>query len=113
GIEDADIENTSVLRTDVEQTPVGTATADADVPMLVGAAERTCQHPERPWELSVFGPVTLTWHSLDGHAHDITSVLAPKHKALLVFLALHPSGTTREAVREALWPDARGRRPLN
>src|SRR5699024_8368743 len=48
-----------------------------------------------------------------GHAHDITSVLAPKHKALLVFLALHPSGTTREAVREALWPDARGRRPLN
>lgn len=113
-IEDADIENTSLLHPDVEQTSVGTAMAENnDVPALVGATERTRQHPERPWELSVFGPVALTWHSPDGHAHDITSVLAPKHKALLVFLALHPSGTTREAVREALWPDARGRRPFN
>ncbi|WP_143061034.1 LysM peptidoglycan-binding domain-containing protein [Saccharopolyspora shandongensis] len=68
---------------------------------------------DRPVTLGVFGPATLTWHSPDGEDHDLTSALAPKHKALLVFLALHPNGTSRAAVREALWPDARGRRLYN
>ncbi|GGM81113.1 hypothetical protein GCM10012275_59730 [Longimycelium tulufanense] len=85
----------------------------ANVPDLIGEHEQPCEHPERPWALSIFGPITLSWRSPDGHDHDVTSALAPKHKALLVFLALHPSGTTRDAVREALWPDARGRRPFN
>ncbi|MEV0700046.1 LysM peptidoglycan-binding domain-containing protein [Saccharopolyspora sp. NPDC050389] len=82
---------------------------------MVTAAELA--HPadqdDRPVTIGVFGPVTLTWRSPDGEDHDITSALAPKHKALLVFLALHPNGTSRAAVREALWPDARGRRPYN
>lgn len=69
--------------------------------------------PNRPLSLAVFGPLTLTWHTPAGSEQDLTSVLAPKHKALLVFLALHPNGTSREAVREALWPEARGRRPYN
>jgi DNA-binding SARP family transcriptional activator len=110
----AGMESTPVMQPDRGECSGQAEAPDAsDVPRLVGATKRTRQHPERPWELSIFGPVTLTWHAPDGHAHDITSVLAPKHKALLVFLALHPSGTTREAVREALWPDARGRRPFN
>lgn len=69
--------------------------------------------PDLPLSLAVFGPLTLTWHTPNGTDRDLTSALAPKHKALLVFLALHPNGTSREAVREALWPEARGRRPYN
>lgn len=66
------------------------------------------------WSLTVLGPIVLMWHGHRGQAgQDMTSVLSPKHKTLLVFLALHPSGTTREAVREALWPEAGGRRPFN
>ncbi|GAA5120993.1 hypothetical protein [Haloechinothrix salitolerans] len=84
-----------------------------DVAMLVDTIERIRQPRNHPWALSIFGPVTLTWYSPNDEGHDVTSALAPKHKALLVFLALHPSGTTRDAVREALWPDARGRRPFN
>lgn len=80
---------------------------------LVNIVSQSGEPPERPLTLSIFGPVTLTWHSPGGEDHDLTSALAPKHKALLVFLALHPTGTTREAVREALWPEARGRRPFN
>ncbi|RKT86411.1 DNA-binding transcriptional activator of the SARP family [Saccharopolyspora antimicrobica] len=67
----------------------------------------------RPATLTILGPFTLTWDSAEGEECDLTSVLAPKHKALLVFLALHTTGTSRSAVREALWPSARGRRPFN
>ncbi|MBK0868712.1 hypothetical protein INP57_18025 [Saccharopolyspora sp. HNM0986] len=76
-------------------------------------ADSTPEPPDRPLSLAVFGPLTLTWHTPDGTDRDLTAALAPKHKALLVFLALHPNGTSREAVREALWPEARGRRPYN
>ncbi|WP_243793806.1 LysM peptidoglycan-binding domain-containing protein [Saccharopolyspora gloriosae] len=72
-----------------------------------------CGLAERPITLAVLGPPTLTWHTPDGADRDLTSMLAPKHKALLVFLALHPRGTSRATAREALWPDARGRRPYN
>lgn len=90
-----------------------TATEPSSVAQLVEVPEGTREQPERPVTLAVFGPVTLTWHTPDGADQDLTGALAPKHKALLVFLALHPKGTTRGAVREALWPVARGRRPFN
>ncbi|MBA0127278.1 LysM peptidoglycan-binding domain-containing protein [Haloechinothrix sp. YIM 98757] len=81
-------------------------------PQRDGSA-RHQQAPSTPWRLSIFGPVTLTWQPPHGDEYELTSVLAPKHKALLVFLALHPTGTTRAALREALWPNVRGRRPYN
>src|ERR1043165_8482013 len=56
--------------------------------------------------------MTLTWRH-DDVEQEITAALAPKHWSLLVFLALHPDGTTRAAVREALWPGTRGNRPYN
>ncbi|MBQ0926684.1 hypothetical protein [Saccharopolyspora endophytica] len=69
--------------------------------------------PKRLLNLAVFGPLTLTWHSPETPARNLTAELAPKHKALITFLALHPHGATRASVREALWPEARGRRPYN
>lgn len=67
---------------------------------------------QQPLTLTMFGPLALRWSSSTGQ-QDLTGRLAPKHKALLAFLALHPDGTTREAVRAALWPNATGRRPFN
>ena len=68
--------------------------------------------PRAPYTLTVLGQPALIYRTGDSE-RDLTSRLAPKHRALLVFLALYPRGTTRGVVREALWPQARGRRPFN
>ncbi|WP_406692801.1 hypothetical protein REH65_14445 [Saccharopolyspora sp. ID03-671] len=88
-------------------------TADQPAVTELVTADSTPEPPDRPLSLAVFGPLTLTWRTPDSTDRDLTAALAPKHKALLVFLALHPNGTSRGAVREALWPEARGRRPYN
>lgn len=62
--------------------------------------------------LSILGPTTLTCHAGQG-ATDVTDGLARKHWQLVLFLALHPEGASREAIREALWPNAAGPKPLN
>lgn len=69
-------------------------------------------HPQRPLVLSLCGRVTVHWNTAAGQ-QDLTPLFAPKHKALLIMLALYRDGTTREVVREALWPEARGNRPFN
>lgn len=68
--------------------------------------------PRAPYTLTVLGQPTLVYRTGDSE-RDLTPRLAPKHRALLVFLALYPRGTTRDVVREALWPQAHGRRPFN
>ncbi|MEV4648336.1 hypothetical protein [Saccharopolyspora sp. NPDC049357] len=75
--------------------------------------EAAHEPPKSPLSLAVFGPLTLTWHPPAIPARTLTAELAPKHKALITYLALHPHGATRASVREALWPEARGRRPYN
>lgn len=64
------------------------------------------------WELYILGPVHLSWRE-QGESHDVTYALAPRHLELLVLLALSPSGSTRDHVREVLWPNAGGPRPNN
>ncbi|MEV5542039.1 LysM peptidoglycan-binding domain-containing protein [Saccharopolyspora shandongensis] len=96
-------------REDHEQNTTEMAT----VAELTDPVNTNANQDDRPVMLGVFGPITLTWHTSDGENHDLTPALAPKHKALLVFLALHPNGTTRASVREALWPDSCGHRPYN
>jgi DNA-binding SARP family transcriptional activator len=68
---------------------------------------------QSPGALSILGPFALTWQSDHREPQDIDAALARKHRHLLIFLALHPEGATREAIREALWPTARGPKPLN
>jgi DNA-binding SARP family transcriptional activator len=47
------------------------------------------------------------------NGQDLIKSVAPKHKELLVYLALHPGGVRRDAVVADIWPDAPGRRPAN
>ncbi|WP_235037389.1 BTAD domain-containing putative transcriptional regulator [Actinomadura sp. K4S16] len=56
-------------------------------------------HP-RPIRLQVLGPVRL--HTTDG---PITTGVRRSARDLLAYLALHPSGITRDQAINALWPD--------
>lgn len=62
-----------------------------------------------PCRISVLGPLRVWWRrptdatgqeSID---HEITSAFQPRVRELLVYLALHPGGVSREALASALW----------
>ena len=61
-----------------------------------------------PLRISVLGPLQVWWrppvaapHGLV--EHEITSAFQPRLRELLVFLAVHPDGVSREALLAALW----------
>lgn len=54
-----------------------------------------------PLQLRVLGVPALFWPDAD---HDVTNAVQPRLRELVVFLAVHPEGTTREALVNALWP---------
>uniref|UniRef100_UPI003EB7D1C1 AfsR/SARP family transcriptional regulator n=1 Tax=Amycolatopsis sacchari TaxID=115433 RepID=UPI003EB7D1C1 len=82
-------------------------------PALDDLTDDSSDHARKPFALSLLGRVSLYYRQKANGEQDLTERLAPKQRALLVFLALHPQGTTREVVHEALWPHAGGRRPFN
>jgi hypothetical protein len=61
-----------------------------------------------PLRVSVLGPPRVWWRPApatpDGEAaeREITSAFQPRLRELLVFLALHPDGASREALIAAL-----------
>lgn len=69
--------------------------------------------------LTVLGPVRLTWTPPHhppvtevGIASDITGALSPRLRELLVLLAVHPDGITRDRLSDLLWPDTPAGRPF-
>lgn len=68
--------------------------------------------PQRPLALRVLGRVELVLH-VDGEERELGGALTPKQREVLVYLALHPHGARREALNDAVWPDARPPRPFN
>ena len=68
-----------------------------------------------PIKITVLGVPRVSWHPnpADTQERDITGALAPRLRELLVFLALHPQGATREALVTALWADNPPERPTN
>jgi DNA-binding SARP family transcriptional activator len=68
----------------------------------------------RPWHLAVLGHIRLAHHQADGDTHaELSASLAPKHREVLTYLALHPDGVRREVLAGAIWPDASRDRPYN
>jgi DNA-binding SARP family transcriptional activator len=120
---------TTDTRLEVTANPATTTTdtelagaADPHPPPTTGSspASTACPpgetHPPSPWAdadllraaiaITVLGPTRVDWRAgPDADAQDITAVLQPRARELLVFLALHPAGVTREALIGALWPD--------
>ncbi|MFD0204008.1 MULTISPECIES: BTAD domain-containing putative transcriptional regulator [Saccharothrix] len=72
-----------------------------------------------PLRVSVLGPPRVWWHPApatpDGEAaeREITSAFQPRLRELLVFLALHPDGASREALIAALWAASPPERTTN
>jgi DNA-binding SARP family transcriptional activator len=72
-------------------------------------------HPQI--SITVLGALRVRWHpdltTDEEQAREITAALQPRTKELLVLLALHPGGTTRDTLVSALWGDEPPARPTN
>ncbi|WP_231949394.1 BTAD domain-containing putative transcriptional regulator [Alloactinosynnema sp. L-07] len=72
-----------------------------------------------PLRVSVLGPPRVWWRPApatpEGEAaeREITSAFQPRLRELLVFLALHPDGASREALIAALWATSPPERTTN
>lgn len=72
-----------------------------------------------PITIAVLGPLRVHWvpdpssSNPDQPEQEITGVLQPRTRELLVLLALHPKGITREALVSALWGEDPPARPTN
>ncbi|MEU4767708.1 transcriptional regulator [Actinosynnema sp. NPDC023794] len=72
-----------------------------------------------PLRVSVLGPPRVWWRPApatpDGEAaeREVTSAFQPRLRELLVFLALHPDGASREALIAALWATSSPERTTN
>ncbi|MCU1680216.1 MAG: hypothetical protein JWQ81_955 [Amycolatopsis sp.] len=68
-----------------------------------------------PVRVEVLGAPRVFWRT--GHdttdAREVTGAFQPRTRELLVFLALHPDGASREALVAALWPDTPSERSTN
>ncbi|MEV7042857.1 BTAD domain-containing putative transcriptional regulator [Amycolatopsis sp. NPDC051061] len=70
-----------------------------------------------PLRLAVFGTPALHWHRdpdrPDTGRRDLSGGLSSRPVELLVFLAVHPGGTSRDGIVDALWPDQPPRNPAS
>ncbi|MBN6034154.1 BTAD domain-containing putative transcriptional regulator [Amycolatopsis sp. 195334CR] len=70
-----------------------------------------------PLALTVFGAPALHWRPNPARPEieprDLSGALSSRPVELLVFLAVHPSGVSRNAIVDALWPDEPPRNPAS
>lgn len=98
-------------RTQAEKDPPAAETEPVAAPAATGGKQ---SEEAAPLRITVFGPPRVCWQAEpDDALQEITGVLQPRARELLVFLALHPDGTSREALAAALWPDSPPERITN
>jgi len=69
-----------------------------------------------PLKLAIFGAPTLRWRpdpDRPDDLRDVTGHLTTRLLELLVLLAVHPRGVSRDAIVDALWPDHPPRNPAS
>jgi len=95
------------------------ATNAPSPPPRAGAPEppqAAAPHPENAAAallLTVFGTPALRWHPEPTHPQDLPVDLSSRLTELLVFLAMHPGGASRESIIDALWPHRPPRNPAS
>ncbi|WP_223199355.1 BTAD domain-containing putative transcriptional regulator [Solihabitans fulvus] len=95
---------------------VGQATSEGSAaPAAVGEAVSADGWPAMPVRVDVLGAPRMFWRPDTDmrDAREITGVFQPRTRELLVFLALHPDGASREALVAALWSDTPPERSTN
>ncbi|MGH3625115.1 MAG: AfsR/SARP family transcriptional regulator, partial [Sciscionella sp.] len=106
------------IHNDVDDDPVPTgehATTAAESTPTTTTISETDTAPVSI-TITVLGALRVHWHPEPDTEHqgrEITGALQPRTKELLVLLALHPDGTTREALVSALWGQDPPARPTN
>ncbi len=110
--------------------PVGAASGEPDeqAPEVAvenvtsRTADRADEEPAAvavPLRISVLGPPQVFWRpqpaaaSAEGTEQAVTSAFQPRVRELLVFLALHPDGASREALIAALWASSTPEKTTN
>ncbi|MEC3974936.1 transcriptional regulator [Amycolatopsis sp. H20-H5] len=103
-----------------EPGPTGEHTTTAAEPSPTATAGGEADTASAPITVTVLGGLRVHWipepdttGTDDQLAREITGVLQPKTQELLVLLALHPDGATREALVSALWGQDPPTRPTN
>ncbi|SFK89184.1 DNA-binding transcriptional activator of the SARP family [Amycolatopsis sacchari] len=97
---------------------------DSSDPLSVNSASprpHTTEHQQDalpPLRITVLGPVRVWWRPALADAsevveQEVTSAFQPRVRELLVFLALHPDGVSREALIAALWPTSPSEKTTN
>ncbi|MDT8916045.1 winged helix-turn-helix domain-containing protein [Amycolatopsis sp. PS_44_ISF1] len=70
-----------------------------------------------PLVLKVFGVPTLHWRPdparAEAEPRDLSSELSSRPVELLLYLAVHPGGVSRDRIVDALWPDEPPRNPAS
>ncbi|ANN21133.1 transcriptional regulator [Amycolatopsis orientalis] len=66
-----------------------------------------------PLALTMFGAPVLHWRPGPGQAETELRELSNRPLELLVFLAVHPGGVSRDAIVDALWPNEPPRNPAS
>lgn len=95
---------------DVQPAPTGAA---APRPAQAQSDEQAKEPlPHRPLTLCVLGRIAVVLHT-GGDDQELGRALTPKQREVLTYLALHPDGARRDALNDAIWPDARPPRPFN
>ncbi|WP_308258316.1 BTAD domain-containing putative transcriptional regulator [Saccharothrix obliqua] len=85
----------------------------------IDQAVPTTAVPERetapaPLRITTLGPPQVWWRPDPADPErEVTAAFQPRLRELLLFLALHPHGTTREALTAALWPTSPPERTTN
>lgn len=117
-------------RLEITSGPVPADTQAAPSPSPAGEAERVTVPPaappttsadrhepsteSAPIVFSVFGAPALYWRPdpvQPGQLREITDRFSPRLLELLVFLAVHPGGVSRDALVDALWREHAPQRP--
>ncbi|MFI5560781.1 BTAD domain-containing putative transcriptional regulator [Amycolatopsis japonica] len=101
--------------TPAPESPAAHDDEPGDDPRL-RAAHRDQRTPA-PLALTVFGTPALHWCAeparADTERRDLSGELSSRPLELLVFLAVHPGGVSRDAIVDALWPNDPPRNPAS
>jgi DNA-binding SARP family transcriptional activator len=105
--EPSEVANTPAADRAPGSTPVASPAA------VNGIAEGKAETAGALITITVLGALRVRWQPDSDSEREITGVLQPRTRELLVLLALHPGGTTRDTLVSALWGEDPPARPTN